>query len=137
VSAAFRFDGLAEQLAQWQQLAHDMAREAQPSVEDAGRQAVATIRAGYPKRTGDLRDHVTMIATQTGDRVQVVVINTSPHAAVFERGSQARHTKIGADRGSMPANPLFTAELIRRRRELLGTPIPAVLRAFGLEVRGG
>jgi hypothetical protein len=69
-------------------------------------------------------------------RTKAVVINTSPHAGIFERGSQARHTALGANRGSMPPNPIFSATMIRTRRGLYTGPIVRVLQVFGLRVSG-
>jgi Bacteriophage HK97-gp10, putative tail-component len=138
VSVTFRFDGLKELLAQFRSLSEDMTVAATPDVEASAREALDAIHSGYPSRTGDLRDHLTLTVTREADRVRATITNTSDHAVMFENGTQARHTAIGANRGSMPANPLFTATVMRARRELLSDPIPDVLREFGLkpEFRG-
>jgi hypothetical protein len=135
-SVWFKWDGITELVDQFATLAPDLTTNAAPDVEAAAQAAKAAIYAGYPRRTGDLKDHLAVIMTTEGTRTKAVVINTSPHAAVFERGSQARHTAIGANRGSMPANPLFSATMIRARRGLYATPIPRVLVDMGLKVDG-
>jgi hypothetical protein len=132
----FQWTGLQELVDQFTTLAPDLTQAAAPDVESAAQAAKAAIYSGYPTRTGDLKNHLAVIMTTDGTRTKAVVINTSPHAAVFERGSQARHTAIGANRGSMPANPLFSATMIRARRTLYATPIPQVLVDMGLTVNG-
>ena len=132
----FQWTGFTELVDQFATLARDLTTDAAPDVEAAAQAAKQTIYAGYPRRTGDLKDHLAVMLTTEGTRTKAVVINTSPHAAVFERGSQARHTAIGANRGSMPANPLFSATMIRARRSLYATPIPRVLEDMGLTVNG-
>jgi hypothetical protein len=133
----FQWTGLQELVAQVATLAPDLTEAAAPAVETAAQAAKNAIYAGYPTRTGDLRNHLTVVMGTEGTRTKAVVINTSPHAAVFEHGSQARHTAIGANRGSMPANPIFSATMIRARRSLYATPIPRVLVDMGLTVTGG
>lgn len=136
MSAQFKWTGLDELIAEFTTLPQDLTAAAAPTVEAAAEAARQTIRSGYPSRTGDLRDHLQVVTTRDDTGVKAVVINTSRHAAVFEQGSQARHTAIGANRGSMPANPIFTATMIRERRRLYATPIPRVLIDFGLKVVG-
>jgi hypothetical protein len=133
----FQWTGLQELLAQFATLAPDLTQAAAPAVETAAQAAKSAIYAGYPTRTGDLKNHLAVVLHTDATRTEGVVVNTSPHAAVFERGSQARHTAIGANRGSMPANPIFSATMIRWRRGLYAGPIPRVLADMGLTVTGG
>jgi hypothetical protein len=135
-SVWFKWDGITELVDQFATLARDLTTDAAPEVEAAAQAAKAAIYAGYPTRTGDLKNHLAVVMHTDATRTEAVVINTSPHAAVFERGSQARHTAIGANRGSMPANPLFSATMIRWRRGLYTGPIPRVLADMGLTVNG-
>jgi len=136
-SVWFQWTGIQELVDQFATLAQDLTTAAAPEVEAAAQAAKQTIYAGYPTRTGNLKDHLAVVVHTDATRTEAVVINTSPHAAVFERGSQARHTAIGAYRGSMQANPLFSATLIRARRGLYAGPIPRVLEGMGLQVTGG
>jgi hypothetical protein len=135
-SVWFQWTGIQELVDQFATLAQDLTTAAAPEVDAAAQAAKQTIYAGYPTRTGDLKNHLAVVVHTDATRTEAVVINTSPHAAVFERGSQARHTAIGAYRGSMPANPLFSATLIRARRGLYAGPIPQVLEDVGLTVTG-
>ncbi len=128
--------GLDEEYAQFATLPEDLTADTAPEVEQIATSAEATIRAGYPVRTGSLRDGLTVQIRQEPMAVKAVVINTSPHAVLYERGTQARHTSIGANRGSMPADPIFSATLIRARRTLYDTAIPEVLTDHGLTVVG-
>ena len=135
-SVWFRWEGLAELVEQLRTLTTDLTTTATPDVEAAARAAMATIVAGYPRRTGDLKDHMAVIMNHDNDRAKAVVINTSPHAVIYERGAQARHTALGAYRGSTPPHPIFSATMIRTRRTLYAQPIPNVLTRFGLKVFG-
>jgi hypothetical protein len=132
----FQWTGFQELVDQFARLAQDLTASVAPEVEAAAQSARNTIYAGYPTRTGDLKDHLAVVVHTDATRTEAVVINTSAHAAVFERGSQARHTAIGAYRGSMPANPIFSATMIRTRRGIYAGPIPRVLQDMGLTVYG-
>ena len=132
----FQWTGLDELVAQFTTLARDLTTSAAPEVESAAQAARNTIYSGYPTRTGDLKNHLAVVMHTDATRTEAVVVNTSPHAAVFERGSQARHIAIGANRGSMPANPIFSATMIRARRGIYAGPIPRVLADMGLTVYG-
>jgi hypothetical protein len=97
--------------------------------------AAATIKAGYPARTGNLRDKVVVVHTRGAFGAKSIVKNTSKHARVFESGSQARHTELGANRGAMPPNPIFTQTVMRARRAMYADLI-ALMERHGLTVTG-
>jgi len=136
VSVAMKWIGLDEEYAQLATLPEDLTADTVPAVEHTAEAAKNTIRSGYPARTGNLRNGLSVQIRQERMAVKAIVINTSPHAVLFERGTQARHTAIGANRGSMPADPIFSATLIRARRTLYDEAIPAVLVDHGLTVQG-
>jgi len=136
VSVTMKWIGLDEEYAQLATLPADLTTDTVPEVERIATNAEATIRAGYPVRTGNLRNGLTVQIRQEPMAVKAVVINTSPDAVLYERGTQARHTAIGANRGSMPADPIFSATLIRARRTLYDTAVPDVLTEHGLTVTG-
>lgn len=127
--------GLTELMATLRALPDELAAEAGPLVRQAAEEAAADIRASYPRRTGDLADHV-IVADQAGGRYGVVakVENTSPHAWLFELGSQARHTKIGANKGSMPPGHVFVPRMMKHRRRLL-EKIRGLMQSRGLVVK--
>jgi Bacteriophage HK97-gp10, putative tail-component len=135
-SVWFRWDGFADLIEQFRTLAHDLTEAATPDVVGAANAAKDTIRDGYPRRSGNLQDSLSVLVTTEDTRTKATVINTSPHAVYFERGTSARRTAIGAPRGSTPPNPIFSATMIRARRNLYAQPIPRVLRFFGLRVDG-
>jgi hypothetical protein len=64
-----------------------------------------------------------------------VVKNTAPHAILFELGTQARHTKIGANRGSMPPGHVFVPRIVKARRKLTAD-LKAMVAAHGAVVTG-
>lgn len=136
MSVTMKWIGLDEEYAQLATLPADLTTDTVPEVERIATNAEATIRAGYPVRTGNLRNGLTVQIRQEPMAVKAVVINTSPDAVLYERGTQARHTAIGANRGSMPADPIFSATLIRARRTLYDTAVPDVLTEHGLTVTG-
>jgi hypothetical protein len=131
-----KWQGVAEQLAAFATLPEDLTRAATPEVADATTDAASSMKAQYPSRTGNLRNGVHTALRREPTRVVGVVVNDSPHAAVYEYGSQARHTAIGANRGSMPAHPVFVPTMLRERRALFAGPIPEVLEDEGLKVVG-
>lgn len=136
MSARFRFDGLADLYQQLKTLPEDLTRDAAPDVEAFGEDAKQEIYNGYPERTGHLREGLALTVSTEGDRARVEVENTAPHALLFERGTETRHTKEGWNRGRAPANPIFTATMERKRRALLTGPVPQLLISYGMEVKG-
>lgn len=136
MNVTMKWIGVEEQIAAFHTCPEDLTTAATPEVEDATNDAADAIRAGYPRRTGNLRDGVHTTVKHEPMRVMGVVVNTSPHAEMFEYGTQTRHTAIGANRGSMPAHPVFTPAMTRERRALLDTEIPKVMENEGLTVTG-
>lgn len=136
MSASLTWAGLAELDEAFQNLPAALAAEADALVTRRGEAAVQTIGAGYPSRTKDLKSKLRGALQRSGVSVQYVITNTSKHASWFENGTQARHTKLGADRGSMPAHPLFIPTM-RRSRRALTEDLRALLVRAGLTVTGG
>lgn len=131
----FTWPGLAELKAQLRALPAELAGEGGHLVEARANGAAVTIRTGYPARSGDLRDQVEVEHTASRFGARSIVRNRSRHAEPFENGSEARHTAIGANRGRMPPNHLFTQEIIRARRAMYGD-LADLLRRHGLTVTG-
>jgi hypothetical protein len=109
--------------------------EAGHIVEATANGAASSIRSSYPVRTGNLRDHVTVEAQMSGFSAGAIVINRAKHAAIFENGTQARHTAIGANRGSMPPGHVFVPIVIRKRRQMY-EQLKDLLTRSGLQVSG-
>lgn len=98
--------------------------------------AAFAIRSRYPVRTGNLRDKVVVRERQTrrGDIV-VTVVNTAKHALIFELGTQARHTRLGANRGSMPPGRVFFP-IVEQRRRIMFLKLRDLVAEHGFTVVG-
>jgi hypothetical protein len=130
------WDGLAELRAQLRSLPRELAGEASDIVTGAADGAKSDIVAAYPERTGNLRDHVIVSKAPAGIYgAGAVVKSTAKHAWMFENGTQARHTALGANRGSMPPGHVFIPAVIRRRRAMYAD-LKALLVRHGLRVSG-
>ena len=97
--------------------------------------AALTIKRLYPVRTGKLRDSVKVEFKPGRYGTRVIVRNTSKYAKAFDEGHQTRQTKLGANRGAMPANPLFSQTVARERRAM-GQDLIAMLERKGFTVTG-
>ena len=116
-----RWDGLEEYRELLRALPEALAQETAHLVEAAANGAAVDIRRAYPVRTGRLRDRVTVTRLNKGKYGPgLIVKNTSPLASIFEHGSQARHTALGANRGSMPPGHVFIPLALKARRRLYG-----------------
>jgi hypothetical protein len=62
--------------------------------------------------------------------VSYLVRNPAKHAAIFEFGTQARHTKLGANRGSMPPGHVFLP-IVQQRRRTMYLRLKDMLVRFG------
>ena len=135
-SNKFVFSGLDELKQALRTLPADLTGEASHIVQNAAGAAEADIKAGYPVRTGDLRDHVLSAPLPTGAFARgMVVKNTSKLAYIFENGTQARHTSLGANRGSMPPGHVFLPAVIKRRR-IMYSELKDLVTRHGLMVTG-
>lgn len=131
-------DGLADLRAALRNLPTELAGEASHIVQGAANSAAVAIRSGYAAhvRTGRLQDAVTVDSMPTGAYgAGVIVKNTSKLAFIFENGTQARHTALGANRGSMPPGHVFIPAVIRQRRKMYDA-LKALLERKGLLVSG-
>jgi Bacteriophage HK97-gp10, putative tail-component len=129
-------NGLDELRQALRELPHELAAEASHIVTGAANGAAADIKAAYPVRTGNLRDHLSVESfPASGAGAKAVVKNTARHAVLFENGTQARHTKIGANRGAMPPGHVFVPRVIKARRRMY-QELADLLRRQGLQVSG-
>lgn len=118
MSTRFYFEGLDEFRRALRDLPEHLAQEAGGIIEEETAGAEVEIGAAYSahSRSGKLRRALRRRIVK--DRVSVTgeVRNTSRLAIILENGSQARHTDIGANRGSMPPAHVFVPVMQRRRR---------------------
>jgi len=132
----FVWTGLEELKQELQQLAPALVGEASGIVDNAGEYAKSAVIQGYPLRTGDLRNHVVLTHFDAGKFGAAVILkNTAKHAWLFENGSEARHTDLGADRGSMPPGHVFIPTVMRWRR-WMWTELRALVERHGVTVTG-
>lgn len=132
-------DGLRELVDDLQKLPTTLKSKANPVVRAHARGAFEEIRSGYPPRAHDeLVSHLEMVESETtpGDyAVSMAVRNTSNLAFIFERGTAARHTKIGANRGVIPPGHVFEPIYLRWRRQM-DDALKALVEQEGLTVTG-
>lgn len=135
MSVSFTIEGLEELRQALLKLPAVLADKAVLKVNFRTALAATLIRNNYPARTGDLREHVKATTFRDGVSVVGTVKNTAKHAYIFETGTQARHTDIGANRGSMPAGHVFIPIVAQERREMYGD-LAEIIAGEGLEVSG-
>jgi hypothetical protein len=134
MSASLTIQGLEEFRAALRRLPEALAAAAADKLEARGNSAVATIKAGYPSRSGELRNKLRVTHTRSKFGARSVVRNTSKYALPYDVGTQAaRQTRGGANRGSAPANPIFSQTMARARRALRAD-LTEILVAEGLLV---
>ena len=133
---SLRIDGVSDLVRDLTRLPETLGEAAAPRVDQAASDAEATIRANYPVRTGALRNGLRHALVTSPGRARAVLVNDAPHAAVYEYGSELRHTATGAPRGRMPAAHNFVPVVVREKRDLVEDVIDLVERE-GLTVRGG
>lgn len=136
MSVTLQWEGLNELRAELRRLPAELTGEASHIVEGSANAAAADIKQAYPVRTGKLRDSVIVTHFEKGQfSAGAIVTNKAKHANLYEVGSQARHTAIGANRGSMPPGHVFVPRVIRRRRQMY-EQLKALLVRKGLSVSG-
>lgn len=136
MAARVVWDGLEEYRELLRHLPESLANETANFVQAAANSSAFQIRGKYPVRTGKLRDRVSVAKLKKGKYgTGMVVKNTAPHAKLFEYGTQARHTAIGANRGSMPPGNVFVPVILKERRSLY-EKVKDLLRRKGALVTG-
>jgi hypothetical protein len=130
----FVWSGLDELRAALRALPRELADEASGIVIAAAEGAKADMH--YPRVTGNLADHLFVVPLAAGIYgTGAIVKNTAKHAGIFERGTQARHTDLGANRGAAPPGNIFIPAVMRRRRRMY-EQFAAMLARHGLVVSG-
>lgn len=135
------WEGMAELRAALRRLPDDLAGEAGHIVEAAANAAAAEVRQGYQARLkghgrqpGRLVGGVSVSRFEAGRAAAAAVLKSdAPHAWMFEHGTQARHTDLGANRGAMPPAHVFVPAAMRVRARMY-EELAALVRRAGLEV---
>ena len=136
MASTVRWEGLDALRTALRRLPDDLADEASAIVLGAATAAEGEAHSAYPERTGDLRSGLDVIPSATGRYgVGAILLNRAHHAHLFENGTQARHTAIGANRGAMPPGHVFVPIVIRQRRAMYER-LKALLVRHGIEVSG-
>lgn len=130
MSAKLTIHGLAEFQQALREMPEHLAAEAQTIVIAAAENAKQEITEAYPTRVGgELRSHMRVRHQAVGPlHTRSIVDNTSHLANWFEFGTQARHTRLGANRGSMPPGHVFVPIAAAARRRMEATLIELILR---------
>ena len=112
-----RWTGLAELQEQLRNLPRELANQAGAIVVGAATDAMSA--AVYPASADALNRSKQVVVVSIGPfGVRAVAKNTHRLAYLYEHGTQARHTEIGANRGAMPAGNVFLPPVIRSRRRM-------------------
>ena len=113
------WQGLKELREEIRKLPEALRGDAMDLIERTVNAVAVDIRQAYPVRTGNLRKGVRVASIlKAGFVAGATVKNIAKHATIFELGTQARHTTIGANRGSMPAGHVFVPRVVKARRQL-------------------
>ena len=80
------------------------------------------LASGYPiGKTGKLRAGVRVKdEAPFGDAILVRVRSLAPHSHLYDKGTAARRTRRGWNRGVMPAQPIFIPDAIAEAHGLQG-----------------
>jgi hypothetical protein len=148
VSTRVLFTGIREAQAELRAQPQALAKATQGLANRVARDARAAIKQRYPKWSGNLRDGL-IIRRGSGAGKTVAsayVINTAPHAHIFEHGTVARRyfygrDKLGRlywehpDRGQMPAGNVFIPTMVRYRW-IFFESVKEIMQAAGITVTG-
>jgi hypothetical protein len=132
------FEGLDELRAALRQLPSDLAGEASNIVVGIANAAALNMRTLYGDHrvSGELQEKVVVERLEVGKvAAGMVVKSASKLAGIFENGTQARHTALGANRGSMPPGHVVIPTAIAARRRMY-EQLKDMLVRHGLEVSG-
>jgi Bacteriophage HK97-gp10, putative tail-component len=139
-AATFRIEGLTELSDQLARLPAELQAKARTIVLLRANKALNRMRQAYPARTGDgnksLRNKLKVTTEESTFSASAIVKNTSPLAALFEFGTQARHKALGASTGAMPAGHVFIQIAVEERRAMYEDDFRALLEQAGLTVEG-
>jgi hypothetical protein len=135
--ASLTFHGILELKQALADLPAQLKGQATAIVLDNAHAAADDIRNQYPQKTGNLRKGVRVVVKEIGPLgVAAQVRSAAPHAHLWEFGTEARHTKLGWNRGRMkaPPAPVFIPTMMRYRR-LMYDKLAAIIEAVGLTVK--
>lgn len=132
-----RWDGLDELRDALRQLPDHLTDESIDIVQEHVGAAGAAIIDEYNDHrvSGNLAKGVRIETSKSKGGISARLTSNAFHAWLFENGTEARHTAIGADRGSGPPHHVFVPIVVRERRAMYDELIAMVERE-GLTVSG-
>lgn len=133
MSVRLEFDGMAELRAALKAMPSELTHEASAIVVSHAEEAERLVESAYPQGpTGRLRRGVRTQRNLSRTIASAIVKSTAPHSHLFERGTGARRTRKGWNRGRMPVAPesqRMVPIAIRVRRRMVNQLIAMVERA--------
>jgi hypothetical protein len=91
--------------------------------------------AAYPPDT-DLASKLSVTGSSDAGGVSYRVVNRHKLAAIYEYGTQVRHTALGYNRGAMPPKPTLIPIAITNRRSVMYPQLIALIERTGATVTG-
>jgi len=113
-----------------QRVSDEVRREITGLAQQAADALRSTLDAGLPVRTGRLRRATRVLPLETGAMVR----NANPVAHIIEGGTVVRRdpTRRNANRGRVPARPVFIPGAIRHWRQFLDAASAVIERSRDL-----
>jgi Bacteriophage HK97-gp10, putative tail-component len=129
---------LAEFRAALRNLPKELAAEAAPVVDHATEVTAASLFQSYPLGgTGNLRKGVKHSVERSAFGVIGTVKSTSPHAHLWEFGTQNRRTRQGWRRGAAPAHyDRGLVGIATRWRRRMNEQLIGIVKRAGFQVSG-
>ena len=137
MGVALQWNGLDEFRDALRNLPEHLAAEAEDIVVAAATGAKLTIQTNYPLGpTGNLKRGVQLSRDRSPAQIKCVVSSRAPHAHIFEKGTDRRKNRRGANRGRMPRAPYGQAFIPAaiRARAVMTDQLVAMLRREGFLV---
>lgn len=138
-SVKVAFEGLDELRAGLRKLPADMNRKARDRVLSAANSTEFELREAYlrAKVSGNLERGLKVKVEETATTTAAEVRSTSPHAHLWEFGTQVRRTQQGFNRGAAPAHHnQGLVGIAQRKRRQMNTELVDIVREAGFEVSG-
>lgn len=131
-------DGLAELRAALQRLPEELRQEGAAIIDNAAEVTASSLRQSYPVGdTGNLRAGVSVKTEHTPYGTIGIVTSRSPHAHLWEFGSQNRVTRAGWRRGKSPEHKKEgLVPIAQRNRKKMNQQLVELVRKAGFQVSG-
>lgn len=132
-----QMDGLSELRAALRQLPEHLTDESSAIVQAHADDAERRITNAYAEGpTGNLRRGVTKDHYKGRFTSSAIVRSRAKHAWIYERGTQQRQTRTGANRGRMPAapEPNRMIPIVVRKRKQMVEALKDLVRRAGFQV---